>query len=191
MAKHNPRGFVPTRTLDGRIDFRTQLRATNGNNGAHIFPGDLVTMTTAGSIDRWPGTNDATQKPIGVARAVYNTNKRPFTFSQPDNGPFLPASTAGFVDVIEDPDVIYTIHMTTSAGVVDSLMDYFAASAGSPTSAAGRSGFLMDAAATTQPSDSHPLQLLAVSTNELDSPAAGVSANDVEVRIAHHRFQRT
>lgn len=201
----NPRGFVEHRNLAGRVAPITRTRRVKADNAPHqIFPGDPVILVSGNSVVRMPAVNTTASLPIlGVVRAVMNANGRPLTHSLPTAGAFLPVSTAGYVQVNEDPDQTYLVN--TDATVVSTLIGQFVdATANTPNTAAGRSGFSINVASgvNTASANTVPFKVIELGANNLEgvgrgeSVAAGVgvggiSNQDVEVVIANHTWRNT
>lgn len=184
MSTNNPRGFVETRHLTGAAcpaTRRYKVKA-DGNSGAHQkFAGDPVVLVSGNSVARIPAAATAAALPIlGVIRAVYNSNGRPFTHGDM----FIPASTAGEVDVNIDPHQVYLVN--TDATVVSTLIGQFVdVTANSPTTAAGRSGMTIEAATGTNTAAATvPFQVIGIGANNLDGITGGEGNQDVEVVIA-------
>src|SRR3990167_10474012 len=139
---NDPRGFVPSPHLSGRIDFSHNQMRVSGNNPTSIFVGDPVFRGADGKIRRiaTSAVSVGDRAPIGVVRAVYNSDGRPLTHNLPDTGQFVPASTAAFVDVCDDPDVIFLVNADSAVSQAD-IGNFVRATAGPANTALGRSGF--------------------------------------------------
>lgn len=196
MATNNPRGFIEGRNLGGRVAPITRLRRVkaNGDSGAHQkFAGDPVVLVSGNTVARIPAAATAAGLPVlGVIRAVYEDGTyphvRPKTHSLPSNGNFIPASTAGWVEVNEDPDQTYIVN--TDATVVSTLVgQYVDVTANSPTTAAGRSGFSIEVATGTNTAGATvPFQVVGIAPNNLDGIVGGEGNQDVEVMIVSRVF---
>ena len=197
---NTPRGFVEHRNLAGRVSPITRWRQVkaDGTSGSHQkFPGDPVVLVSGNSIARYPAAGTAASLPVlGVIRDVFNANKRPLTHNLPTNGNFLPASTAGWVTVNEDPHATFLVN--TDATVDATLIGQFVDStAGTPTTAAGRSGFSIEVGTGTNTAGATtPFQIVEIGFNNLTkdtgSGIVGGEANqDVEVIIARHVWHDT
>lgn len=188
----NPRGLVATRTLNGGTSFRTQLRPTRGANLESIFPGDLVYLNSNGRVQKALVGTAAGQPLLGVVRAVYNKNFRPRTFAQPTTSAYVAVSTTAWLEVYEDPDIIYTINCSASCGDVH-IGQFANIVMNVGNTAAGISGMSLDLVDVTATSIGHALQVYAVSSNEAGPQdpmtATGGANNDVEVRIAQHQWR--
>lgn len=196
----NPRGFVEHRNLAGRVSPITRIRRVkaDGASGSHQkFSGDPVVLVSGNTIARYPAAGTAASLPVlGVIRSILNNNKRPLTHNLPSTGHFLPASTAGWVEVNEDPHCTFLVN--TDATVTSTLIGQFVDStAGTPTTAAGRSGFSIEVGTGTNTAGATvPFQVVEVGFNNLSkdtgSGLVGGEANqDVEVIIARHAWHDT
>ena len=108
-------------------------------------------------------------------------------------GPFLPASTAGFVEVNIDPLQTYLVN--TDATVLSTLIgQYVYVTANTPNTAAGRSGMTIEVATGTNTAAATvPFQVVEVGFNNLDKATGsglvqGEANQDVEVKITNHAF---
>lgn len=175
------RGFVPTRSQTGAQTFRQLLYPVSANYATALFIGDPIVLS-GGRAQAW--TTAAAASLVGVASAFYDSNKRPLTFSQPTRGPFLPASTGGYVSVIDDPNITFTIELAVSAGpsVVGQIITIEASGGNTAT---GVSRYF--AAGVTASDASGNFRVVAISSNELDG--LGGTGNDVEVVPVIHLYK--
>lgn len=194
MSTNNPRGFIEGRNLGGRVAPISRLRRVkaNGASGTNQkFAGDPVTLVSGNTVARINASSTASDRPIlGVIRAVYQDGTYPqvraLTHSLPAGGNFLAASTAGWVDVNEDPDQTYMVN--TDATVVSTLVgQYVDVTANTPNTAAGRSGFsIRVASGVNTAANTVPFQVVGIAPNNLDGITGGENNQDVEVIIQHH-----
>ena len=196
-AINNARGLVEYRHMMGHVCPRTRryrVKADAISGAAQKFAGDLVTLVSGDTVAVYgAGGSAASVTPVGVIRAVYDSNGRPFTHQLPAGGPFIPASTAGWVEVNIDPWQTYLANAdaTVASTHVGQFVDVTANTA---STAAGRSGFSVRlAGAANTATNALPLQIIAIGDNERDSLTdtgltGGESNQDVEVRIAVHGF---
>ncbi len=199
MSKNNPRGFVEHRNLGGNVAPMTRIRRVkaNGVSGSHQkFAGDPVVLVSGNTVARKPAAATAASLPIiGVIRAVYQDGTypelRPTTHALPANGNFLPASTAGWVDVNEDPNQTFLV--STDATVTSTLIgQYVDATASTPNTAAGRSGFQIEVGTGTNTAQAafsaapSPFQVIQIGANNLNGIVGGENNQDVEVKIHFH-----
>lgn len=199
MAANSPRGFVEHRNLGGAVHTSTRLRRVkaNGDSGTHQkFAGDPVVLVSGNTVARVVDVLSAAGMPIlGVIRAVYDDSTypgiRPKTHSLPSGGNFIPASTAGWVDVNEDPHQTYLVNADVT--VVSTLIGQFVGiTAFSPNTAAARSGFVIEVSgASNTAATVLPFQVIGIGANNLDGIVGGVNAQDVEVIIADHIWHST
>jgi len=196
MSKNNPRGFVEHRNLAGNVCPSARKRRVKGDgtnaNPHQIYAGDPVILVSGNTVVRKAAAATAASRPIlGIVRAVHDNNDKPLTFSQPSKGPYLDASTAGWVYVNEDPHQTYLVN--TDATVVSTLIGQFVdATADSPGSAAGTSGFEIEVATgTNTAANTVPFQVIGIGANNLDGITGGENNQDVEVIIADHMWHST
>lgn len=193
MPINNPRGFVPVRHLHGRTSFQMTLRPTRGKNHQQLHIGDVVFLDASASkgIQRYHSPASAAAKPVlGVIGAVYDSNRRPTTFSQPTAGPRIAVSTDGFAGVYEDPDIIFAANASATATFqhVGNLVQVRVCA---PNTAAGRSGMGIDIG-TTVSGAGHPFKIFQISPldGQLDEARVSGAANqDVEVICVHHQWR--
>jgi len=197
MVANTPRGFHAMISLHGDYEPHTHRYKVSADNAAAIFAGDPVVLNAGGGVQSWR-TADASAVAsqrglLGVVKAVYDSNGKPLTHSQPTNGPFLDASTEGWVDVIIDPDVVYSVNASASASR-EMIGGYVPMAVGVDNSAAGISGIGINlGGAVASATGDEVFQVIDVSPVELNQPdlIGGAGANnDVLVRIADHMFRR-
>ena len=182
------RGFIASRKLDGQAPGAANWYETNARNAAQIFPGDLVFLDANGEVQAFTGTSATAIAPLGVVQAVYNSNKRPLTFNQPDvGGPFVQASTAAWIAVHDDPDLVFLVNADASANRT-MIGDFASVTAGAANTAAGRSGMAISVATVTATAVGHPLKIVGLGPTEIDG--AYGAGNDLEVIISNHVWRR-
>lgn len=188
MAINNPRGFQPHRHLNGAMYPHTRRYPVSADNALHvgIAKGDPVRLI-GGSAVKFTAMSAAqavSKDVLGIVSQPLNSNERPFTHSQPTRGPFLPSSTAGFVDVIVDPQMTYLVQLDATASQTDigQLVDV---TAGGINTAAGISQMALRHASVTA-TTTFPFRIIGLADTELDGNF-GVD-QDVEVVIANHPF---
>jgi hypothetical protein len=193
MSTNNPHGFTEHRHLGGSVCPATRWYKVkaDGASGSHQkFPGDPVVLVSGNSVARIAVAATAAALPVvGVIRACFNSDKRPLTFNQPNTGGgFIPASTAGFVEVNVDPFQTYLVN--TDATVVSTLIGQYAdVTANTPSTAAGRSGFSIEVATgVNTAANTAPFQIISIGDDNLDGITGGESNQNVEVRIMQHAF---
>lgn len=194
MATDNRRGFRPARHLRGGQIRTVRMAITASGNQVGVFPGQPVISNPNGyGITGVSGGVAATQALLGVAVALYDSNNKPLTFSQPTRGPFLPGGTAGFADVIIDPDVTFIVQgdASANANMIGQFVSLTAASLGN--TAAGVSNF--EVAVGTVDTSIKPVQIIGIAQTE----DAGLGSNllhggfgasqDLEVILAIHELR--
>lgn len=199
---NNPRGFIESGGLHGPISPITRTRKVKAANALSIFPGDPVVLVSGNTVARIPAAATAASLPVlGVVRAILNSNGRPLTHNLPATGNYLPASTAGYVQVNEHPEQVYTVN--TDATVVSTLIgQYVEVTAAAANSAAGISGISIEVATgTNTAANTVPFQVVGLSPNNLGGAAGtgqladgfipGEANQDVEVIIAQHTWRNT
>ena len=192
-ARNNPRGFEPAQSLGGGQFFQTRRYKVSADNGAAIFPGDLVMLGPQGGVQGWTDASaiGAMDPALGVVKALYDTNGKPLTFSQPTNGPFLDASTEGYAEVYDNPDAVFVAN--ASASFATSNLGHFAAlTVGVDNSAAGISGQGVTLGTTASSVGGHPFMVMGLAEADgfPDQEAAGARNNDVYVKITDHVYRR-
>lgn len=183
MSVSARKGFVPCRLLNGGQAFPMRRYQTDTNLLRTLAVGDPVTLNS-GFLQRWV-TAQASGF-VGVVAAVYNSNGRPLTFNQPTGGPYLPASTAGFIDVFDSPSLTYVVECQTSIGQSD-IGKTADVNVTAVQTAAGISGFHLTKA-TAQGSPDMNFRIIALAPSELAVTAAGSPNNKVEVQIIRHLY---
>jgi len=195
MVTNSPRGFVASRNLDGHSgNFRTERLPVSADNATALFMGDPVVRGAQGGVERFDPVNASTvalqRGLLGVVRAIYDTNGKPLTHSQPTNGPFLDASTAGFVEVITDPDVVYRVNCSATATRAD-IGNFAPVTFGVYNSAAGISGAGIDLTTVASGAGEQVFRVLNVAEAGFpDDVTEAAANNDIEVMIADHEYRR-
>lgn len=164
----NPRGFVPSRHINNGQTFRTNLYLKDTQ--AAIHPGDAVCLVS-GAVTTWVTAQVTTF--LGVAKAVYDSNKKPRTHALPGVGPCLVSGVAGYVEVYDDPGIVYTVECSTavSAQLVGTAVD--------PVHVSGNSGIGVSRQGVLFNAGAAQFAVVGLAPTELaGTPAA---SNDVEV----------
>lgn len=131
----NPRGFVPLRSLGAELGGGTRRYRTRAKNIMPIFVGDVVVAVSGATglgVTPYVVATDGTVAAggvLGVVQSVYDSNRKPF-LTQPLRGPYIPAATDGYVDVIVDPNQTYSVCVNGTAsggmagryGVIDTTV---------------------------------------------------------------------
>jgi hypothetical protein len=159
-------GFIPTKSQGSPYVTKTFKVVATANNA--YYNNDPVKLEGNTGLAERVTASSATL--LGVVIASYKDNgdgnKRPLTFSQPTNGPFLTSGQAGFVEVITDPRVRYfaAIDTSASAGLIGK---FFTVTAGIPNQRTGQSGFGLKAlSATVANTSSRTFQVVEISDFE-------------------------
>ena len=165
-----PRGFWAIRCLSGAIPPLRRYRVDSAN-GSAIFNGDLVKIESDGNITSASSGNGSAV--IGVAGACYDANKKPLSY--------LPASTAGYIDVWDDPDTIFGIQAdgNTAQSDIGATKDHIATQGNTLT---GISAHELDSDGTSQ----NQLKII----GKIDTPDNSWGTNvDLEVLIVEHHYR--
>lgn len=187
----NPRGFVPTRHLSGGQRFETVWRPTRGSNTNQIYPGDPVMLDANGKVQRAIVATAAGRPWLGVVAAVYNGSRRPRTHALPDNTAFVAVSTSAWLQVYEDPDIIWTVNASASISPLH-VGKFINIVIGSANTAAGLSGVGLDVADITASSVGHPLKIYRLSPADplaANGEGTGEANQDLEVIITQHMWR--
>ena len=192
MPIANDKGLWPVGHLAGNRSFQQRLLPTRGKNPTQLRIGDVVTYAVSGAVRRISDAVSGGDTPLvwGVVGSVYNANRRPFTFSQPDAGPYIPASTNGFVGVYEDPHIIYGGNMSATASFLD-FGKFVSIRVCAPNTAAGRSGMGVSRVDIASTAAGHPAKFYSIlgTDGTLDEvPASGSVNNDVAVVLVNTQF---
>jgi hypothetical protein len=123
MANANaPRGLVPKRYRNG-APFVGPLRKyyVNAGDSTALYPGDPVVLSGTGDAKGTPGCTRATAgsagRITGVVCGVANDDSLPASNDMLELG-YRPASTAGYVLVCDDPNVLYEIQEDSVGGAL-------------------------------------------------------------------------
>lgn len=172
------RGFVPIRHQSGGAVFRSKLYPADN---VIMMQGDGVCLVS-GKAKAFLTANASTW--LGVARAFYDSNKKPLTHVQPGRGPYALVGGGGYVDVWDDPNQVFLVESRVSAGPT-TVGQKVLINATAGVTAVGISrhhvdGFTADDAGS-------PLMVIGIGQNELDE--VGGTGNDVEVVATIHVFR--
>ena len=181
-------GFVPSRTLHGG-PFLSNVYPVSAAPADSFFIGDVV-CRVAGGTDNGGCVAYTTAREaniLGVVKACYDADKRPRTHSQPTRGPYIQATAGGrhYVDVYDDPAIIYKVRCENSAGASNiggflHFLPVTAASQGNTATGISRQSLTVFTAAGT------PFRIIGFAPDEVTE--VGGSANALEVLIAPHRY---
>lgn len=133
MATDDRQGFRPARHLGGG-QIRSKRYPVAGSGAFHgVAIGHAVRFNPNGEgVFPVSGNVTPVTPGLGVVVACYDSNNKPFTFSQPTRGPAIPPTATatdptivGFVDVIDDPMVSYIVQ--ADATVISNHIGQFVA----------------------------------------------------------------
>ena len=188
MAVDNPKGAWPIRRLDGSVNFRSKLYHRTTAVAEQIFPGDIVKLS-AGGIPTLVSAGDAVHPVLGVVKCVYESNMRPMTHSLPNGNAFLSDSVEGWVEVYDDPDIVFGIQIDASVVEAD-IGSNVDVTAGNPSTARNTSGFQ---AQTIGTGATAIFRIVGLTPFEIDGdpPGSNYGGNDrdLEVLIINHAFR--
>lgn len=192
MAVAARKGFYPVGHLHGVRSYRTTMYPTRGKNFREIFAGDVVFLGASANrgIDPYHNAASALAKPVlGVVARVYNSDRRPFTFNQPGAGPRIPASTAGFAAVYDDPHVVFAANVSSTANFarIGTLAEVNVCAA---NTAAGRSGMYLTLAGAVS-GVGHVFKVMNILTTEgvLDEvPVSGEVNQEIAGVFVQHQW---
>lgn len=171
------RGFEPARSLHNAGSPRTTLYPVSGDN-AIIMNGDAVCLAGGRAA---VFTTALANYFVGIVKACYDSNRKPFTFAQPTRGPYMPASTGGYVEVWDDPDTTFIVESDVSVGnLMIGQMATVNVTAGVTLTGISRMHIGTIAASATD----SPWRIIGLGDNELDR--LGGANNDVEVKAVRH-----
>lgn len=175
------RGFVPARLQGGGSTFRTKLYPTSAGQ-ADLYIGDPVCLVL-GKAKRWTTAQAANF--LGVVESVYDSNRKPLTFTQPTRGPYLLGANAGFVNVFDDPDQTYTVECEVSAGPsAGGQWAEVKVTAGVTATGISRTTII---GVTAADGGTMTFRAIGVSPDELDN--LGGTGNDIEVIASRHVYR--
>jgi hypothetical protein len=185
----NVAGFQGCRSLNGGSDIIITVPVSS-STGNQFFIGDAVKLKTTGKAAPASSTSNI----WGIVQGIFKSNNAgqpaPLTFNLPSIGLYLQSSQAGFVSINTDPYKTYLapIDVTASTAMIGSMVHI---SAGTPVTAAGRSG--MTLAKTTSTSADGQFQIVGLAPTDLVNGYAAEYGNSsgkgvVEVKINFAAF---
>lgn len=191
-----PNGFKAVRHLNGHNTFRTQTFTVDDNNPKPIFQGHAVALSSGKVVEH---TSTGAGPILGVVKACYTSTKnRPLTFNQPTTGPYIPASTRGFVDVYIDPDIVYEVVADSGMANDDigQLGEITATGSGNPSTGISRmamdtSTFAAQSSANVQTLPFRVLGLARVEEAPVGSGFGQDANTKVEVIVNNHVFRQS
>lgn len=186
-----PNGFKAVRHRNGGSCFNTESFIVDDNNPKPIFIGHAVALSSGRVVEHSSALNGPI---LGIVKACYtSTENRPRTFAQPDNGPFIPASTRAYVDVYVDPNIVFEVVADSGFNLDDlgQLCDITATGSGNPNT--GISRMAIDtttlAAQTSANVQTLPFRAVGLARSERTPIGAGYgsgNATKIEVVINNH-----
>ena len=163
MANTNaPFGFKPVGYFNGTPwDGKANVYYAPTTSATALYVGDLVTMAGSGSTDGcYPDIQASAASDITIVGVAIGFGTTPNLMADPANlgQKYRPASTAMYVLVVDDPNVIFEAQEDGALAVsaIGNNID-FVATAGSSTT--GRSAMVLDSD-VIDPSTVYPLRLL-------------------------------
>ena len=170
-------GFIPVKHLTGGA-IRSREYHVDSSNTPGIFIGDLVMIESDGNIAA--ATAAIGLPAIGVAVGVKDANRKPIAAG------YLAASTEGYVDVVDDPYVVFRVQ-EDGAGTslfgdttgIGATADHVA---GTGSTSTGISGHTLN-------SDSTDAQLKVIGLYETSDNAWADTYTEILVLINEHHYK--
>lgn len=190
----NRRGLVYAKNLGGHVHPKMGRYPVSADNPTRIFIGDPVFMTASGVIRviDVSGVSAQERPPVGVVAAIADSNEKPLTHNLPGTGQFLAASTAGFVDLYDDPDALFVAALDATA-TQNTIGQFVRVTAGSANTAVGRSGFAVKFAEATGSSIGHFFRIVDMAPSAYLQGRTGGGQfggnQDVLLQIADHHYR--
>ena len=180
-------GLRPVRKLDGSpfINAQNRYRIASGYATA-IFQGDLVKPVTGGGIER--AVAATSDKVIGVFNGVFYTDP---TTQKPTFKNHYPGGVAAsdiIANVIDDPNVVYSIDSDGAFAVAD-IFKNFAITNVTGNTLSGISEVQLDHSVSGLTVSGTVLQAVDISQDTQNSEAGSANV-DVLVRIVNHFYDQ-
>ena len=180
-------GLRPVRKLDGSpfINAQNRYRIASGYATA-IFQGDLVKPVTGGGIER--AVANTSDKVVGVFNGVFYTDP---TTQKPTFKNYYPGGVAAadiVANVIDDPDVVYSIDSDGAFAVAD-IFKNFAITNVTGNTLTGISEVQLDYSVSGLTTSGTVLQAIDISQDTQNSDAGSANV-DVLVRINNHFYSQ-
>ena len=180
-------GLRPVRKLDGSpfINAQNRYRIASGYATA-IFQGDLVKPVTGGGIER--AVANTSDKVVGVFNGVFQTDP---TTQKPTFKNYYPGGIAAsdiIANVIDDPNVVYSIDSDGAFAVAD-IFKNFAITTATGNTQTGISEVQMDYSVSGVTVSGTVLQAIDISQDTQNSEAGSANV-DVLVRINNHFYDQ-
>jgi len=180
-------GLRPVRKLDGSpfINAQNRYRIASGYATA-IFQGDLVKPVTGGGIER--AVANTSDLVVGVFNGVFYTDP---TTQKPTFKNHYPGGVAAsdiVANVIDDPEVVYSIDSDGAFAVAD-IFKNFAITNGTGSTLTGISEVQLDHSVSGLTNSGTVLQAIDISQDTQNSEAGSANV-DVLVRINNHFYSQ-
>ena len=182
-------GLRPYRKLDGTPLVGAQNRYTIASAYATpIYQGDLVTVNTAGNIERYSAANEAglSTAVVGVFNGVFYSDP---TTQKPTYLNYYPGGVAASditAFVVDDPDAVFLINADEAFTRADLYKNYAVTNTTGVTQT-GNSKTQLDVS-NSGTTISFVLQAIDISQDPDNSDTATSNAN-ILVRINHHQYR--
>jgi hypothetical protein len=182
-------GLRPYRKLDGTPLVGAQNRSTLASSYATaIYQGDLVTVNTAGNIERYSAANDAglSTAVVGVFNGVFYSDP---TTQKPTYLNYYPGGVAASdiqAFVVDDPDAVFLVNADEAFTRADLYKNYAVTNTTGVTQT-GNSKTQLDVS-NSGTTISFVLQAIDISQDPDNSDTATSNAN-ILVRINHHQYR--
>ena len=180
-------GLKPVRKLDGSpfINAQNRYRIASGYATA-IFQGDLVKPVTGGGIER--AVANTSDRVVGVFNGVFYTDP---TTQKPTFKNYYPGGVAAsdiIANVIDDPNVVYSIDSDGAFAVAD-IFKNFAITNVTGNTLTGISEVQLDYSVSGLTTSGTVLQAIDIS-QDTQNDTAGSANVDVLVRINNHFYDQ-
>jgi len=192
----SPNGFKAVRHLGGEIRFRSATYIVDDNNPKPIYVGHAVALTSGRVVEH---SSTLAGPILGIVKACYSATKnRPLTFNQPSTGPYIPASTRGYVEVYIDPQIVYEV--VADSGMPNDAQGMLGeiTATGSGRNKTGQSMMEMKTstfvAQTSVNSQTLPFRVIGIARSEEPGLGTGYESDSrtkIEVVINNHVFRQS
>ena len=180
-------GLRPVRKLDGSPFINAQNRyRIAANYGTPIYQGDLVKPVTGGGIER--AVANTSDLVVGVFNGVFYTDP---TTQKPTFKNYYPGGVAAsdiIANVIDDPNVVYSIDSDGAFAVAD-IFKNFAITNVTGSTQTGISEVQLDYSVSGLTTSGTVLQAIDISQDTQNSEAGSANV-DVLVRINNHFYSQ-
>lgn len=117
-----PFGLKPVGYFNGAPwDGKFNIYYVPSTDATAIFRGDLVTMSGTGSADgMWPGVQQTAAGDTTIVGVAIGFGTSPNLMADPTNlaRTYRPASTAMYVAVVDDPNVVFEVQEDSDGGAI-------------------------------------------------------------------------